>query len=236
VSEDHKIRWPIVRRVGGEGVIIIASILLALAIDAWWESRSERIEEQKALVALEQDFVSASDDLAYQLLVRDSALVAANAILSMTGPNATAAHGDSLALLIPRVIRLGTFNPPLGTLDALLGSGDLRLIQDGELRAALASFRSALDGQRTTEGFAGNTVFGMFLPYLNQHLPLQKFGLRRQGASEFAGDPAEVLRSLEFENLVQNRLMNTEFLIDGLQGLQGRINHILVLLRREIQQ
>jgi len=227
--------WTIVRRVMIEGPAIVASILFALAIDAWWADRSDRIEEQEALVALARDFEAASDALAYQLLVRDSALMASKAILSMTGPEANTAQMDSLAQLIPRVIRLGSFNPPLGTLDALLGSGDLRLIRNDELRAALASFPSALDGQRSSEEFAGSTVFGMLLPYLNRHLPMQEVGLRRQGSSDFIVEPRDVLRSLEFENLVQNRLMNTEFLIDGLRSLEQRVEAILELIGAEIE-
>jgi len=228
-------RWPAWRRLVIEGPAIVGSILFALALDAWWTDRSERLEEREALVALAQDFAAASDALEYQLLVRDSALVAANAILRMTGPEASDLLMDSLAQMIPRVLRLGTFNPPLGTLDALLGSGDLRLITNSNLRAALASFPSALEGQRETEAFAGTTVFGMLLPYLNRHVPLQEYGLRRQGSSEFGGTPGEMLRSLEFENLIQNRLMNTEFLIDGLLSLSQRIDTILDLTNQELE-
>jgi len=235
LNQEPKMRRLFRPRLVVEAAAIIASILLALAIDAWWEHRGERIDEYEALVSLEQDFKAASEHLAYQLLVRDSALIAAQSILSMTGPRADPNQVDSLAVLIPPVLRLGSFNPPLGTLDALLGSGELRLIQNHELRAALASFPSALAGQRNTEQFAGNTVFGMFLPFLNRHLPMQEFGLRRQGTSEFRGDPTAVLMSLEFENLVQNRLMNTQFLIDGLTSLEGRIDSILTMLLEEIE-
>ena len=39
-------------RVLVEGVVIVASILLAFGIDAWWEQRQDREEERRILQAL----------------------------------------------------------------------------------------------------------------------------------------------------------------------------------------
>jgi hypothetical protein len=219
------------RRRGGD----CAGILLALAIDSWWQDRAERIQEHVALQGLEVDFAEASERISRQLQIRDSALIAAEILLGMTGPGASADGADTLAVLLPRLIRQGSFDPPLGTLEALIGSGDLRLLRRDELRAALASFPSALDDHRGTEGFASIVNFDMLLPFLNQRLPMQRYGLRGRGASDFAGDPGGVLRSLEFENLIQNRLMNTEFQIDGLNGLQDHVDLILRLVREELR-
>ncbi len=43
-------------RVFVEGVVIVASILLAFGIEAWWEGVQERQEEQEALRGLASDF------------------------------------------------------------------------------------------------------------------------------------------------------------------------------------
>ena len=39
-----------------EALLIVVSILLAFGIDAWWEERRERIEEQEILLGLKQEF------------------------------------------------------------------------------------------------------------------------------------------------------------------------------------
>jgi len=39
-----------------EGVIVVASILLALTLDAWWSNRQEESARQEWLTALEADF------------------------------------------------------------------------------------------------------------------------------------------------------------------------------------
>ena len=43
-------------RLGAESVAIVGSILLAFAIDAWWDARVERTEEQAHLMALQDQF------------------------------------------------------------------------------------------------------------------------------------------------------------------------------------
>ena len=40
-----------------EGLVIVLSILLAFAIDAWWDERQERIEEGEILHGLNQEFL-----------------------------------------------------------------------------------------------------------------------------------------------------------------------------------
>ena len=54
MTDLHAIQW---RRIAVESVAIVVSILLAFAIDAWWEERQERVEEAEILVGLEQEFL-----------------------------------------------------------------------------------------------------------------------------------------------------------------------------------
>jgi len=44
-------------RMAAEAEPIVASILLAFGIDAWWDERKSAIEEAKMIVALEKEFL-----------------------------------------------------------------------------------------------------------------------------------------------------------------------------------
>ena len=55
-------------RVVGEGAAIVVGILLAFAIDAWWEERELRIEEQQVLEGLREEFISIHEVLSQHLL------------------------------------------------------------------------------------------------------------------------------------------------------------------------
>jgi len=221
-------------RVFVEGVVIVGSILLAFGIQAWWDERQERAEERQALQALSGDFEAADSDLEAQVLVIDSAAVAAAAILALVGPGADESYADSLAVLIPQIIRRPVFQPPMGTLEALLGSGDLRLITNDTLKAALASFPSHLAGMTLTQGYGSEVVFSHLIPYLNTQVPMLRFGLMARGESDFTGNPAGLLRSLEFENLAQNRLMGIRFTLLAADNMDARIASIRQMLREEL--
>ena len=123
---------------------------------------------------------------------------------------------------------------PAGTLDALLGSGDLRLIENDSLRAALASFPSRLAGMQRTERFGSDVQFGDFFPYLNERIPMRLFGRGGDGRSRFAADVSALLRSLEFENQLQFKLTNMLFLRGAQERMQGLLRNISSMLDAEL--
>ena len=56
----------------------------------------------------------------------------------------------------------------------------------------------------------------------------------RSAMTEFAGNPTGLLRSLQFENLVQNRLMGIGFTLQGTDRMSATIASIRDMLGREI--
>ncbi len=223
-------------RVFVEGVVIVGSILLAFGIQAWWDGVQEREDERQALEALARDFESAADTLDRELLVMDSIAIAANIILGWTGPSADSRHADSLALLMPLITRVTDFQPPVGSLQALLASGDLRLIRNDSPRAALASFPSRLAQVKTTEGYGADLLFGELHPYLNKSIPMRRFGRAGDGASQFDSDVEGLLQSLEFENLIQGKLTGLAFMEGSTRDLQGLITSIRAILDLELNR
>ena len=54
MSVNQKIPW---KRISIEAVAVVGSILLAFAIDAWWQERQEREEETEQLSRLHAEFM-----------------------------------------------------------------------------------------------------------------------------------------------------------------------------------
>lgn len=128
------------RRLVREGVAIVLSILLAFAIDAWWDARQERAEELQILEALREDFLANRAEAAGTIAVheRGGALIAA--AHARMPSEAAALPPDSIGATLNALAQPRTFDPVRGTLDALIGSGRLDLIRDAELRRALTVF------------------------------------------------------------------------------------------------
>lgn len=135
----RNVQWP---RLVAEGAAIVTSILLAFAIDAWWE-RHQRNQECAAIVtALSAEFAEAR----LRIEARKS------------GIERIAAHADTVASLLALqqtrveiplrhlvgLIRTPTFDPPMGEVQALLQTGNLDLISDRRLRQALAEWPAAV--------------------------------------------------------------------------------------------
>ena len=128
-----------------QAVAIVASILLAFAIDAWWETRQERENERTTLVSLQRDFVATRKQLDRVLSSYD---VWRDGFVRFQ--ESTASELEALDLEMAGAIMTSlspgmTFNPTLAVLDALVNEGRLGLIEDPTLRDGLARWLSALD-------------------------------------------------------------------------------------------
>lgn len=136
--------------------MIVASILLAFGIDAWWDRHLDRAEEREILAALETEFTRNVD-----LLDRVIEFHTTNRELLEEGRAATA---DEVRLL-PQVEisrwMLGmcnpwTFDAVLGTTDALIGSGKLDILRSRELRESLTAFVNLFDDAAEDAAYIGS--------------------------------------------------------------------------------
>ena len=139
-------------RVFVEGVVIVGSILLALALDAWWDERQERAEEQEILRGLEADFVSNLEQLRRVIRTHqgfDARLVRLDA---MTDLEVTTVAFDSLSQYLSSINVSLTFDARDGTLDGVIGSGKLALIRDVGLRDMLVEWKSGVEDAEEEAG------------------------------------------------------------------------------------
>lgn len=171
----RQIPWP---RIVAEGVAIVVSILLAFGIQAWWEERRDRIEEVEILRGLDQDF-SLYEQRLETFEARARRTMRLLTPLLEAGPPTfgdppAPAVSDS-ALYFMSVI--ATLEATGGTLEALLSSGRMELLQNRHLRAELTSWPNVVSDIRDNEldrrGFDLNIV----TPFLvSRGVPLSRVG------------------------------------------------------------
>jgi hypothetical protein len=134
-------RW---REMIREAVAVLAAILIAFALDAWWDARVERTSMLRALDAVAAEI--------------DENIAVADSILEWNGRILDAAHrltnlqpGDVPGLSDDEVADLTMFsafqlmNPRTGALTAFVEGGFLAAVDDVELRATVAELPSILD-------------------------------------------------------------------------------------------
>lgn len=138
-SWSQRIRWFL-----AEFLVIVAGVLVALAVNAWWQGREDRQVEAAYLQQLQVDL-----DASNQTLVEVHALVD-----GMTKASASVLHqfwrpgqrsDAELRKLMSEPLRSRRVLPVLGTARSLIASGDLRLIQSASLRSAIPRYVDAMD-------------------------------------------------------------------------------------------
>ncbi len=190
-----------------EAVAIVASILLAFAIDAWWEERVLRIEEQQILQGLREEFLSVhavlsehlSDHLKDLQILEDFLRAAGNASAENAGPIVDAVLVE---LLSPNTSDLGS-----GALNALLSSGRIEILANRTLRARLASWEGVMGEVWDDQAIHAKSVFEIHVPYFvaekipagaAMHRWYEEWPLPRKSPSD---DPVMISRLLNDEIL-----------------------------------
>lgn len=123
-----------------EATAIVTSILLAFAIDAWWDAHLERIEERRILASLKAEFLTNAKQIPEFIEIHqrtaDRTAELLNAMKEVR-PGTTLSYS---AAKLMHVLGHPSTDPQRGALDALLQSGELRYISNTAIRERLAAW------------------------------------------------------------------------------------------------
>lgn len=202
------------KRITLEVAIIVVGILLAFAIDAWWEDRQERGEEEKILLGLKNEFSRYRDELEDGVEANSYTHLMVAELMAATRAGSWNSESIPVALALSTLGDSPTHDFGGGILDAVISGGRLEIISDYELRTMLASwsqvFNEIYDDQERNRALVQNQV----IPYmLRWHVP-QSRGLELccswskwpQATRSIDEDPAALTRLLtdpEFEVLLE---------------------------------
>lgn len=128
-----------------EGVVVVLSILIAFALDAWWDGRQAASELNRELTNVLSEVRAKRTDAFAQIREFERAVDGATALLEVMDEDPESAFvvvPDTVAYLANR---LPTLNPRLSALDALITSGLLASIEDPALRSALGRLKGDVE-------------------------------------------------------------------------------------------
>jgi hypothetical protein len=158
-------RWdwrPKLRWFAAEFVVVVTGILVAFAINAWWANVQERAEEREALYALRTEFEAARETItayrSYQERILTSVGAISDSLHQALASGARQTTVADTALALARVPP--TTSVQFGSLESLVASGRLGIIQDRELRSALGGWGVELAELSEDEEMTRAHVFG----------------------------------------------------------------------------
>ena len=219
-----------------EIVVVVAGILIAFALDSWWDSRGEAARERAHLRALRGDFVQNVERLDQAAARQEGIVRASRQLLALSRTDGPVAV-DSVRSLVGRVLNSGRFGPVMGAYEAVVNTGGLAQIRDDSLRSALAEFASNL-GVRYTEEYSNSLYF----PFIREYAG--RLGFLWNDRPADGSDPTslqsedreflELLRDPRFQGQVALRAYAESDVAGYYRGLQQQAERILALLDQQL--
>lgn len=227
-----------IRRLSAEFFVVVAGILLALAINTWWQGVETRQREQDYLADLVVDFEENASRLQEAIDLADEIMTEAQILLHVESAGEGREIGlDSLNYHLQTLSLLPTFQPVTRTYDNILGAGELQTLSSPEVRMMLADFESQLRLVSTVEQTQERQFVSLFLPYIMENLDYTALAMFSSETVEIP-DPThaetifEELGTREFQNWVVLRLTWA----DDLQGVHKGVLDVVKEIQAELQK
>ena len=223
------------KRLVAEATAIVVSILLAFAIDAWWESRSDREAEQSAITRLILEFEYNIDELGKGKERHQTALGATEQLLALMKPSQQDPNDlTNAGKLLEECFQNPTFDPRLGTTNSLIASGDLHLLRDEQLQSMLTEWPTLAGDLLEWQIIERMHGEELLLPFTYDYVawPSVEVALGHGGQpSAFESDFHALFSSLRFEGRLNNRRYNVRELVADIEKLERKTIQLIDRLR-----
>jgi hypothetical protein len=232
-------------RIGAESVSIVASILLAFAINAWWQNRQTQSLVQESLVALRGELAGNLGIIGTELSYRNAAIASGKTLV--TSSDRENLSPEPLDHLLGDLSYLGRSAFSTGALQSILQGGLLADIEDGELRRLLAGLPAQYEFVRQFEETNTEFTFYRLEPYIDSHGSFTQLANAtaesgRPGTGEFKEelsyvvpehvDHAALLQSNEFMGILTQDVFQYEDVANALERLREKIDQAIELIDR----
>jgi hypothetical protein len=205
----------------GEIVLVMIGILLALQVSNWNDYRKDRISERKILDNIHRDFIKNKVNFDSMKVKNYRSLAALDSMVALFPLNR-----DSLKIntffKYDKQIEGITYNAYSSTVELVINSNSLQLIQDEELQQYLVSWKEVLlDFQEEETGYY-NMMNDQFWPYL-----IDVF--------DYTGKDTEMglkgMSTVKFQNMYINRRNYFRAIIKAIEEepIENHINQIIRL-------
>lgn len=211
-------------QIAVEATAIVASILLAFAIDAWWQERQDRSDEQEILAGLKSEFVANLDTLTRHLAYTRRDVQTLENIVTLIESNQSDNANSIVRETFIEMTTPATTDLRNGTLNALLSSGRLEILQSKKLRTLLASWDGVMREVWDDQANNAKMVSDLFIPYfIQENYPLFSIG-------ESSGDSVDtdrILADTTFLTLVKLRRETKSHLVGELEQAVSEATSII---------
>jgi hypothetical protein len=157
----------------GEILLVVVGILIALQVNNWNENKKNKTAETVYLKEMLKDFeinLQRSNEITIEIDELITKLIGLLEQSALEKPNISL---DSINKVFTLINSMPTYTSTDRVYNNLIGSGDFKLITNGELKTELANYNKAVDLIKLVQSTHEMELVNSFQPYIIEFLDFQ---------------------------------------------------------------
>lgn len=163
----------------GEIVLVVIGILIALSINNWNETEKNKIIEHNYLNEMLEDFEKNHQKSQEIIFGIEESLPTLIGLLEQSVLEKPTISIDSINIAFSRINNMPTYSSTDRVYNNLIGSGDLKLLNDSSLKTILSEYYESLYILNLVQTTHESELVESFQPYIIEYLDFQAVNPRR---------------------------------------------------------
>ena len=217
----------------GEIILVVIGILIALQVNNWNQERKDLKEGRLIKQNIYEEFIKNQELLNASRKSNEEALSSGKLLVSLAGADRSELAGFKLDSLFNSSMMADSYLPTSNSLQDIMQSGHMNLLNNAELKNTILSWNAALDLFKEYKVVQTNWQNNQYMPYTLSVISYKQMDIYNQkswsGKSKLATDYYPLFQDLKFENLVDNNLWLLEYLLNQLDVIEKYQERIIEL-------
>ncbi len=159
MKQSQSIPWI---RISAEGAAIVASILFAFAIDAWWEDRQQIASDETHLATVVVELRAHETLLTESISAHRKTISTGASLIPLFSANADEISTARASQLFADMMSFYQINAPFGALETAMSAGTIARMKNTKLASALANWPVAVDDLLEEQRTGRDLMFSLF--------------------------------------------------------------------------
>jgi len=208
----------------GEIVLVVIGILIALQVNNWNQERKDRKEGELIKQNIYEEFINNQELLKESRKLNEDALSANKLLISLIGAEKPELAKYNLDSIFHRSLMAETYLPTSNSLQDMMQSGRLNLLNNAELKNTILSWKSTFDLFHEYFKLQANWYNNQYMPYMLPVISFKQMAFYDQNSwsckSKLTTNYYPVFQDLKFENIVGNDLYLIEYMFKQLEKIE----------------